>query len=239
MKTQIKDFDFNEGHLLNNKYKIISQLGAGWEGEVYSIVEIKTGIIRAAKFFYPARNSKNKTLIAYAKKLNNLNDAPIIIKYITQEEIDFREQKILYLVSEYIDATSLDDYIQNFKNKTISLFEALHIFYQLVKGLEQIHLRGEFHGDLHTGNVLLRQKGLTFEIKLIDLFMWKGNKKEFQRADIIELINIFYEMLGGKKKYSKLPVAIKKIICGRNSTLILKKFPRTSALSAYLENLTW
>lgn len=236
---KIRDFDFQEGQLLNKKYRIISKLGKGWEGEVYSIEEIKTGIIRAAKFFYPERNNKNKTIIGYAKKLNNLNDAPIIIKYITQEEIKFKGQSILYLVSEYIDATSLEDYINNSKRKSIPLFEAIHVFYQLVKGVEQIHLKGEFHGDLHTGNVLLRKKGLTFEIKLIDLFLWKGNKREFQRSDIIELINIFYEILGGQKNYNKLPLSLKKVICGKKSNLILKRFPRISTLSVTLENLSW
>ena len=238
-KKAIKDFDFPMGHILNRKYRILSKLGQGWEGEVYSVVEINTNIIRAAKFFYPARNNKNKTVIGYAKKLNNLNDAPIIIKYITQEELTFRQQTILFLVSEYIDATSLEDYIQQTARKSIPLFEAIHIFYNLVKGVEQIHLKGEFHGDLHTGNVLLRRKGLSFEIKLIDLFLWRGNKREFQRADIIELINIFYEILGGKKNYNKLPAPIKNVICGKRSDLILKKFPRISTLSVYLENLSW
>jgi hypothetical protein len=236
---KIKDFGFEEGHLLNKKYRILSKLGEGWEGEVYSIEEIKTGIVRAAKFFYPERNNKNKTIIGYAKKLNNLNDAPIIIKYITQEEMRFKGQNILYLVSEYIEATSLETYINNFKKKSIPLFEAVHVFYQLVKGVEQIHLKGEFHGDLHAGNVLLRQKGLAFEIKLIDLFLWKGNKREFLRSDIIQLINIFYEMIGGKKNYAQLPISIKKIICGKKSNIILKRFPRISNLSVTIENLSW
>lgn len=239
MQKTIKDFDFPEGHVLNRKYRILSKLGQGWEGEVYSVMEINTNIIRAAKFFYPARNDKNKTVIGYAKKLNNLNDAPIIIKYITQEELTLKGQSILFLVSEFIEATSLEDYIQKTKRKSIPLFEAIHIFYNLVKGVEQIHLKGEFHGDLHTGNVLLRRKGLSFDIKLIDLFLWRGNKREFQRADIVELINIFYEILGGKKNYAKLPLSIKKVICGKRSDLILKKFPRISTLSVYLENLTW
>lgn len=239
MQKTIKDFDFPEGHVLNRKYRILSKLGQGWEGEVYSVMEINTNIIRAAKFFYPARNDKNKTVIGYAKKLNNLNDAPIIIKYITQEELTLKGQSILFLVSEFIEATNLEDYIQKTKRKSIPLFEAIHIFYNLVKGVEQIHLKGEFHGDLHTGNVLLRRKGLSFDIKLIDLFLWRGNKREFQRADIVELINIFYEILGGKKNYAKLPLSIKKVICGKRSDLILKKFPRISTLSVYLENLTW
>ena len=232
-------FDFEDGQILNKKYRVQSKIGMGWEGEVYSIEELNTGVIRAAKFFYPRRNRKNKTVINYAKKLNKLSDTPVIIKYISQEEINFSGKEILFLVSEYIDAYSLESYIKSFKGDKIQFFEALHIFYQLVKGIEHIHSKDEFHGDLHSENILIRKKGLSFEIKLIDLFMLKGSKRDFQRADIIDLIDIFYKMLGGPKNYSKLPMVAKKIICGRNSSLVLKKFPRISVLKGYLENLDW
>lgn len=233
------EFNFEEGQVLNKKYKIHSKLGSGWEGEVYSIQELNTGILRAAKFFYPRRNKNNKTIIGYARKLNKLGDTPILIKYISQEEIQFNEEDISFLISEFMDAYSLESYIHSFKGHKVPLFEALHIFHQLVKGVENIHLQGEYHGDLHTENILMRKKGLSFEIKLIDLFLWKGNKREFQRADILDLIDIFYQMLGGQKHYAKLPPEAKKIICGKRSDLILKKFPKISTLRGYLENIKW
>lgn len=236
---KLRTFNFEEGRVLNKKYRILSKLGEGWEGQVYSIQEISTGIIRAAKFFYPERNNKNKTVIGYAKKLNHLNDAPIVIKYITQEEMTFRGFTICYLVSEYIDGFTLDSYITSFTGKKVPFFEALHIFYQLVKGVEQIHIKGDFHGDLHSGNVLIRKKGLSFDVKLIDLFLWKGSKREFQREDLFNLMDIFLEMLGGSKSYAKLPQIAKDIICAKRRNLITKKFPRISTLRVHLENLDW
>lgn len=235
----IKRFDFEEGRVLNNKYEVISKLGEGWEGQVYSIRELSTGIKRTAKFFFPNRNLKNKTIIGYAKKLNTLSDVPIIIKYITQEKMKFEGAEVSYLVSEFVEGQTLDQFVKkDLKNKATA-FEALHILYELVKGLEYIHIRGEFHGDLHTDNVLIRRLGVGFQIKLIDLFLWNKAKREYQKSDILELINILYEILGGQKRYSQQPKFIKKIICGRRSDLILKKFPKVSTLRVYLENMNW
>lgn len=235
----IKTFNFEQGRILNGKYKVLGKLGEGWEGQVYSIQEVSTGIIRAAKFFYPERNSKNKTIVGYAKKLNTLNDSNIVIKYITQEKMVYRGFDVSYLVSEYTDAYSLESYINSQPKCQLPLFEALHILYEIAKGVEHIHLKGEFHGDIHSGNILVRRTGLGFQVRLIDLFLWKGSKREFQKSDISDLVLVFGEMLGGPQKYKTMPDVAKKIICGRKSNLILKKFPRISSLKGYLENIEW
>jgi serine/threonine protein kinase len=218
---------------------IHSKLGQGWEGQVYSIEEINTGIKRAAKFFYPKRNPKNKILVGYAKKLNKLSEVPIIIKYITQEKLFYKEQEISYLVSEFVEGKTLDQFLKKDLKNRLSLFEALHILYELAKGLEMIHVKGECHGDLHTDNILISRSGVGFKIKLIDLLLMKEKKAEYRKSDIVELICIFADLLGGRKKYQMLPPVAKGIICGRRSDLILRKFPKMSSLRAYLENIDW
>ena len=40
-------------HRWARKYKVLSMLGRGWEGEVYKIKEVTTNIERAAKIFFP------------------------------------------------------------------------------------------------------------------------------------------------------------------------------------------
>lgn len=235
----IKAFNFEPGRVLNGKYKVLGKLGEGWEGQVYSIEELSTGIIRAAKFFYPERNSKNKTVIGYAKKLNALNDSNIVIKYITQEQMVYRGFNVSYLVSEYIDSYSLESYINSQPKCQLPLFEALHILYEITKGVEYIHLNGDFHGDIHSENILIRRKGLGFQVRLIDLFLWKGSRREFQKSDVVDLVLVFNEMLGGSHKYKNFPDVAKQIICGRKSNLISQKFPRISSLRGYLENIQW
>lgn len=237
--SKITTFHFKEGQVLSGKYKVLYKLGSGWEGQVFSVEEISTGIKRAAKFFFPNRNIKNKTLVDYAKKLNTLNDDPIIIKYITQEKLFYKNQEVSYLVSEFVKGQTLSSFLQKEYKGRVSLFEALHILYEVAKGLEAIHIRGEFHGDLHSDNILIRRSGVGFKVKLIDLFLQKKHKRENQKSDIVELVYIFYEMMGGAKKYKGLSLVAKNIICGRRSDLILKKFPKMSSLRAYIENIDW
>ena len=76
-------FELNPGRMIANKYEVIEQLGEGWEGEVYKIREIRTGIEHAAKLFYPIRDPKNKAVVAYAKKLHNLRRCSMVIRYLS------------------------------------------------------------------------------------------------------------------------------------------------------------
>ena len=48
------------GSVIAGKYQVIARLGGGWEGEVYRIVEMATGVECAAKIFFPVRNVKNR-----------------------------------------------------------------------------------------------------------------------------------------------------------------------------------
>lgn len=54
--ADIKSFALASGEILAGKYEVRMRLGRGWEGEVYQIRELATGIDRAAKLFFPRRN---------------------------------------------------------------------------------------------------------------------------------------------------------------------------------------
>ena len=46
---RLKHIRLPPGTMLTERYRIEERLGAGWEGEVYKVVERRTGIARAAK----------------------------------------------------------------------------------------------------------------------------------------------------------------------------------------------
>ncbi len=234
----IDSFDFEPGRVLSRKYKIIERLGVGWEGEVYKLEELETGIERAAKFFFPERNQKNKALKFFAKKLHKLRSCSILIHYNTMEEIQFRRQRIFYLVSEYVEGLMLSQYIESRKGKRLDTYQALHLLYELAKGMEEVHRHREYHGDLHTDNVILRRVGLHFDLKLIDLFHWNGASHENIEEDTMKLIQIFHEAIGGSKHYSKQPKEIKQLVCGLKRSLLRKKFRTAGQLRRYLETMT-
>lgn len=235
----IETFAFSPGRILARKYEIVNCLGQGWEGEVYLVKEQSTGIERAAKFFFPHRNVNCSTVKFHAQKLHKLRDCSIVIQYLSQESIQFKGMPVTFLISEYVEGEPLSEFLERQRGKRLGSFQALHLLHSLAKGIECIHELKEYHGDLHTGNVILQRFGLGFDIKLLDFFQWNSSKSENIQSDVLNIIRLFYDALGGSKHYSKQPDQIKKICCGLKSSLILKKFKTAGQLRRYLEVLRW
>lgn len=238
-RASIDSFSLEPGSKLANKYEVVSLLGAGWEGEVYKVKEQRTGIERAAKFFFPQRNLANKTLKFYAQKLHKLRDVNGLIKYHTQETIDFRELPITFLVSDYYEGEQLKEFLDRQPGKRLRTFEALHLLHAIAETVERIHANGEYHGDIHLENVMVLRKGLGFEIKLLDMIHWATPKRENIQDDICDAIKVFYDAIGGKRFYSNEKQEVKDIVCGLRRTTILKKFRTMNHLLLHLNNLTW
>jgi len=235
----IESFDFYPGRILAKKYEIISQLGAGWEGEVYLIRECLTGIEKTAKFFFPERNLNDKSVKFYAKKLHKLRRCNIVVQYHSQDTIIYRGSPITFLLSEFIEGELLTDFLNRQRGKRLSPFQALHLLHALVCGTECIHRINDYHGDLHGDNIIVQRFGLTFDLKLLDMFHWGTPSPEHRHDDIVDLINIFYQSLGGQKHYANLSDDIKYICCGLKRSLILKKFKTATRLRHHLETMQW
>ena len=175
-KLVVDSFDFKPGGVLANKYEVIAKLGEGWEGEVYLVRERITDIERAAKFFFPQRNPRNRAFRFYAKKLHKLRHCPILIQYLTQETIKYKDVQITFLVSDYVEGELLSDFLDRQPGKKLSAFQGLHLLHALASGIENIHHMREYHGDLHTDNIIIRRYGLSYDLKLLDMFHWGAAK---------------------------------------------------------------
>jgi len=238
-KKVIKDFDLKPGRILVRKYEVIKQLGKGWEGEVYLVRETATQIERAIKLFFPQRNLKDRAARVYAQKLHKLRHCPMVIQYSTRESFIYRGIPITLLVSEFVEGELLSDFIARQFGKRLSAFQALHLLHALAKGIECIHQMKEYHGDLHTENIIVQRYGLGFDMKLLDFYHWGASSRENVRDDIVDLIRIFHEALGGSRYYSRQPPEVKAICRGLKRTLILKHFRSAGQLREYLETMEW
>ncbi|MDH5437025.1 MAG: protein kinase [Gammaproteobacteria bacterium] len=236
---KIEKFDFQPGKLLVKKYEVIARLGSGWEGEVYHIREVRTGIERAAKFFFPHRNLRDRTSITYAKKLHKLRHCPILIQYHTQESIIYHREAVNFLVSDFVEGEILPDYINRQPGKRLHYFQGMHLLHALASGIECVHNLKDYHGDLHGDNIIVRDYGIGYDIKLLDMFHWGSCKPENIYGDVVNLIHLFYNAIGGKKHYSKHPQQVKSICCGLKTSLILDKFRSAGQLREYLETIEW
>ena len=235
----LENFGLQPGRRLARKYVVGELLGKGWEGEVYHITETATGIERAAKFFFPKRNPKNTAINFYAKKLNKLDGCSMIIQYHTQESFRHGGQQVNFLVSEYVKGELLTDFLARQRGKRLHPFEALHLLYAITRGVEEVHRMGEYHGDLHSDNIIVNRSGLGFRVKVVDMYHWGRPTAEHFQDDVCYLIRVLYDSVGGAKHYARQPAVIKKICCGLKRSLIVKKFRTTSKLREHLEMIDW
>lgn len=239
MSSQDNPFGLYPGRKIIGKYIVGDCIGKGWEGQVYRVTEAATRIERAAKFFYPERNPGGRTLRRYAQKLDRLRHCPMIVRYHTHEHLVRRGQQIPFLVSEFVHGEILEDFIKRQPRKRLTPFEALHLLHALVVGMEPVHAAGEYHGDLHSGNIMVTRRGIGFDVKAIDFF-WHGPRTvEHVQDDIVDLIKLFYESLGGARTYKNQPPEVKAIVRGQKRSLITRRFKTLHALRQHLENFDW
>ena len=241
MKTgkHIDSFNLMPGRIIAGKYEVLASLGSGWEGEVYRVRERNTGVERAAKVFFPQRNRHERATKFYARKLHRLRHCSILIQYHTQERINLYREPTTVMISEYVEGELLSDFVSRQPGKRLTPFEGLHLLHALAAGVEQIHKAREYHGDLHDDNIIIKRQGLSFILKLVDMYNWGSPDAENIRDDVCNLIRIFYDILGGARHYRKLPPEIKGICCGLKRSLIIRKFRTAGHLRQYLESMSW
>ena len=178
---RITSYNLKEGRRIGNGYVVEHRLGGGSEGEVYRVRERRTGIVRAAKIYFPHDDPKGQMPARRAQKLEALRDCPIVLQYFHTEEIRIGrrdhgdDQRLLA-------RSTLQEWMGRYRGRRVPPFVALTILHRLVSGLEDIHERGEYHADVHSENILIRQTGIDFELKLIDFYDWGGRAARSSRT---------------------------------------------------------
>jgi tRNA A-37 threonylcarbamoyl transferase component Bud32 len=232
-------FNFPPGRTIAGKYQIEEMLGSGYEGEVYRIFERSTGIRRAAKFYYPHRDPTGKAAIVYARKLDALRHCPILLQYHHQETAYVKKAKVVVVISELVEGRKLSEFLREQRGHRLSTFEALNVLYLLARGIAPIHARGEYHGDIHDDNIMIRRQGIGFDVKLLDFFdLGKPSRSKIQK-DVLNLIEVFLVLVGGRGAYARQPRVVKEIIRGQKDSLILGRFQSAGDIQRHLETLDW
>jgi serine/threonine protein kinase len=150
------------GFLISGKYRLLERLGAGGMGAVYLCEHILMGRRVALKVLPIAQAEDPASLARFyreAKAVARL-DHPNIVR---AHDID-REDKLHFLVLEFIDGVNLHDFVK--KNGTLAPGRAAHYIRQAALGLEHANEAGLVHRDIKPGNLLLDRQGV---VKLLDM----------------------------------------------------------------------
>jgi tRNA A-37 threonylcarbamoyl transferase component Bud32 len=225
--------------VLGGKYVVQRKLGAGFEGEVYEVVESRTGVTRAAKLFYPHRNERDAAVKRYARKVDRLRHCRVVTQYHHSESLRLRQTYVTCLISEFVEGELLSSFVKRQRGRRLGSFEAGHVLLALASGLAEIHAMGEYHGDIHDDNVMIVRRGVAFDLKLIDFYNWGRPSAAHRRDDVVDTVRILYDLVGGARHYPRQPIWIKDICRGLRRDLILRRFPTAAALRQHLETFRW
>jgi tRNA A-37 threonylcarbamoyl transferase component Bud32 len=180
-----------------------------------------------------------KAAISYARKLDALRHCPILMQYHHQEIVSIRRQKVMAVISELVEGVRLSQFLTLQPGARLPCFEALHVLYVLAKGIAPIHARGDYHGDIHDDNIIIKRAGISFDVKLLDFYdLGRPSKRKIWK-DVLNLVMVFHTIVGGRDHYAEQPKVVKDIVRGLKDSLILERFQTAGDIQRWLENLEW
>lgn len=150
-----------QGKILNNRYKIIKEIGRGGMAIVYSARDTLLDRIVALKMLKPEYNSDEEFTDKFrqeARAVAKLSHPNVVSIY----DIVVDEKRI-YLVMEIVEGQNLKNVIK--ERKKLSIAEALKIAGEIAAALSVAHGNQIVHCDIKPHNIILTDQ---FEVKVTD-----------------------------------------------------------------------
>lgn len=151
--------------ILNNRFEIIKEIGAGGMGKVYLAKDLKLKRNVAIKIITDTAisdSSSKARFLREAQTASSLDHSNICTIY----EI-YNEEQEEYIVMQYIDGITIDQII---KIKKLSINKILDIAIQICDGMIEAHSKGVIHRDIKPSNIIIDKKGI---VKILDFGLAK------------------------------------------------------------------
>ncbi|XP_072469866.1 myosin light chain kinase, smooth muscle isoform X3 [Notamacropus eugenii] len=158
-------------------YDIEERLGSGKFGQVFRLVEKKTGKIWAGKFF-KAYSAKDKENIRQEIDIMNCLHHPKLVQCVDA----FEEKANIVMVLEIVSGGELFERIID-EDFELTERECIKYMKQISEGVEYIHKQGIVHLDLKPENIMCVNKTGT-RIKLIDF----GLARKLENAGSLKVL---------------------------------------------------
>lgn len=219
--------DKNIGRKLDGRYEIQELIGVGGMADVYraaDLLENRTVAVKILKNEFSDSEDFLRRFRNESKAIAVLSHPNIVKIY----DVGFNEH-IQYLVMEYIDGVTLNEYMEH--EGALKWREAIHFTTQILRALQHAHDRGIVHRDIKPQNIMLlpdgaikvmdfgiarfaREQGKTMSEKAIGSVHYispeqaKGDLTD-ERSDIYSVGVMLYEMLTGQKPFeAENPVSV-------------------------------
>ena len=141
-------------------YNIVNNesLGGGGFGEVFKVQREIPGELPEEQFFALKRIKKEGIINEKDKHYRVLSEIKIQRalnnKYICKYEHSFEDDQAIYIVMEYCERKSLDDYLKT--RKAFTEYETRYYMFQVLLGLKYLRQKKVIHRDLTLANLFLK-----------------------------------------------------------------------------------
>ncbi len=146
---------FNTGHMLSDRYEIISSIGEGGMANVYlafdTILQRKVAI-KVLRGDLSGDDLFVKRFRREALASTSLNHPNIVQIYDVGDE-----NGKYYIVMEYVEGITLKQLL--LKRKRLTVSEVVDISTQIIKGVEHAHSKHIVHRDIKPHNILVQRDG--------------------------------------------------------------------------------
>ena len=153
--SNTEKYDALVGKVLDNRYKILEKVGEGGMSVVLKAEDIAMSRTVAIKVLNDESSSDENAVRRFvneSKAVAMLSHPNIMNIY----DVAF-EGKMKYIVMEYIDGISLNDYLV--KKRKLPWRDAVHFADQILMALEHAHEKGIVHRDVKPQNIMLLRDG--------------------------------------------------------------------------------
>src|ERR1700678_2043127 len=157
------------GEILDAKYRIDKQLGAGGMGNVYLATHLGTTRVVAVKVIAPRWAAEPQFLARFQREAQACGRLrhPNIVNITDFGIAKTAEGDVPYLVMEFLDGQTLSSYQKT--NPDISLMLIADLLDQVGLALEEAHKHGIIHRDLKPDNIWLEPNGRGgYTVKVLD-----------------------------------------------------------------------
>jgi serine/threonine-protein kinase len=219
--------DARLGTLLEDKYQIVRELGAGGMGRVYEGLHVRIGRRVAIKFLLPEFAAHSEIVRRFeneARAAGSLEHENIAAVHDFGRSVD----GACFLVMDFLTGEDCEKLLA--REGPLPVTRVVNILLQVCRGLAVAHPSGIIHRDLKPANLFLTKRADRTElVKILDFGIAKlrkvddqpgtvtgqamgtpyymspeqarGDKTVDQRTDVYALGVILYELLSGKRPH--------------------------------------
>jgi serine/threonine protein kinase len=163
----VKSAKLDLGSIVDNRYRILANIGAGGMGTVYKVEHLVLNNIYALKTIHP--DAFDKQALQRFKLEGKATNLLKHINIVALHDFGISSENIPYIVMEMLEGRSLAKRLAY--DGPLTAKEFFKFFDQVCAGLSQAHKHGIIHRDLKPANIFICSKNEL--VKILDFGMAK------------------------------------------------------------------